>query len=255
MGLTVAFVFFSGFYFLTTGVRDTKRLEQTLNDRFDWAEKYTPASDGSIAAGRIEAFIRVRKALQPNCADYQVVMAGISGLDDLESEDGKVPGDAASTGLLGLKSVFRAGPEMIEFTRTRNMALLEEDMGLGEYLYIYLTTYGAQLAAESDSDFAKMEEAYISERTRKEYAQILTNQLAALEKSGLQSSLANLDTDLQAEIQALNDGSHTSPWPQGPVGRSRESLAPFQQQLDGLYCSGIARTELLQKNHGLQFDG
>jgi hypothetical protein len=32
-------------------------------------------------------------------------------------------------------------------------------------------------------------------------------------------------------------------------------LAPYQQQLDELYCSGLVKLELLQKNRGLQFEG
>ena len=64
--LTIAFVIVSGFYFLTAGIRDAKQLEQTLIDRFGWAEDYTPPLDGSIDPQRIEAFIRVREAADCN---------------------------------------------------------------------------------------------------------------------------------------------------------------------------------------------
>jgi hypothetical protein len=34
-----------------------------------------------------------------------------------------------------------------------------------------------------------------------------------------------------------------------------ETLAPYQERLEKLYCSGIVKTELLQKNRGLNFKG
>jgi len=128
-------------------------------------------------------------------------------------------------------------------------------MGIGEYLYIYLTAYGEQLDRESESDFSNMEEAYVSERARKEYAQILANQLLALENGELQSNYPELVATLRAEIEDLNDGSHISPWPKGPVGTTRASLTPYLQRLENLYCSGIVKIELLQKNRGFRLEG
>ena len=255
MALTLSFVALSGFYFLTTGIRDAKRMEQTLIDRFDWADKYTPSVDGSIAAQRIEAFIRIREAVQTVCADYQAILISINDLDRLEADQENSASEVASTGMQSFKSIFSAGPKMLEFSETRNQALLDENMGLGEYLYIYLTTYGKQLADESDSAFSGMEEAFVSDRARKEFVQILTNQLLAIQASEPQSANPALITDLQAEIEALKDGSHSSPWPNGAIGKTREALAPYQQHLSDLYCSGIVKIELLQKNRGFQLEG
>lgn len=251
VALIIVFVISSGVYFLTTGIRDAKRIEQTLVDRFDWAEHYTPAIDGSIEPQRIKAFIRVREAVQSDCAEYQAILISISRLDELDADQEASASDAVSTGFESFKSIFSAGPRMVSFSTTRNQALLNEDMGLGEYLYIYLTTYGEQLAKESTSNFSGMEEAYISDRAREEYTQILRNQLLALQSSDLITSVPNLEE----EIEALQNGSHASPWPNGPVGKARESLAPYQQQLGELYCSGVVRIELLQKNRGLNFEG
>ena len=255
IALVISFVIASGFYFLTTGIRDAKHIEQTLIDRFGRAEEFIPAPDGSIDPRRIEAFIRVREAVQADCADYQAVMVSINRLDELESNQEDSASEAASTGLQGLKSAFSAGPKMVKFSTTRNQALLGEEMGLGEYLYIYLTAYGEQLDRESASEFSNTEEAYVSKRARKEYTQILSNQLLALENGGLQSSYPGLAATLRAEIEALNNGSHISPWPKGPADAARASLTPYLQHLSNLYCSGIVKIELLQKNRGFQLEG
>jgi len=67
--------------------------------------------------------------------------------------------------------------------------------------------------------------------------------------------LQALITDLQDEINALDDGSHTSPWPNGPPASAARSLAPYRDRISALYCAGIGRIEILQKNKGLSFEG
>jgi flagellar basal body-associated protein FliL len=87
--LTVAVVVFfvaAGVYFLLESTRESKRLEQSLIDRFGFAEQYTPAANGSVPRQRSEAFLRVRQAVQTSCVDYQEVLNGIIGLADLETD-------------------------------------------------------------------------------------------------------------------------------------------------------------------------
>jgi hypothetical protein len=247
------FIIVSGIYFLTAGIREAKRLEQNLIDQFGRADLYTPSIDGVIPAQRLEAFIGVREAVQPNCLAFQSILRSIIDLENLDSKPKLSAGDSTSIGMDGFKSMFSAGPELLEFSETRNSALLIENMGLGEYMHIYLTAYGVQLAGESESLYSATEEAYISPRTRREYAGILANQLAALEAAGTQPAHPELEMQLRSEIEALNSGAHLSPWPKGPVDATRESFAPYQQRISDLYCAGIASIELLQKNRGLQF--
>ena len=132
---TVIFFVAAGIYFVIVPVQESKRHEQTLIERFGWADKYTPSIDGSIPPQRVEAFIRIREAVQSHCADYQSILDDIIGLE------------------------------------------------------------------------------------------------------------------------ALKDGSHPSPWPNGAGSMTRESLAPYHERLVELYCAGIVKIELLQKNRGLNFKG
>ncbi len=229
--------------------------EQTLIDRYDWANNYTPSLDGAIPRQRVEKFIRVRQAVQTQCRDYQAVLTSIANLDKIESNQDTTASEAASTGMEGFKSAFSAGPKMIRFSNTRNQALVDEEMGIGEYMYIYLTAYGQQLTSESASPYSGMEEAYLSPRARKEFIQILNNQLVVIEASGEQATHTDLADRLRQEIEALETDSQSSPWPNGPIGAARDSLAPYQQELAELYCSGVVKIELLQKNRGFRFEG
>jgi hypothetical protein len=203
----------------------------------------------------VEGFIRVRQAVQPNCVAFQRILDGIIGLEAIETDAGLSGEEKASRGIGGFRSIIKVGPKMLEFMDARNSSLLTEEMGLGEYMYIYLAAYGGQLALEPESPYAGMEESSISSRTREEYVQILRNQLKAIETAGAEVTSSELSADLLEEIEALEDGSHLSPWPSGPAGMTPESLGPYREQLSELYCVGIVAIELLQKNRGFGFKG
>ena len=252
---TVLFFIVSGVYFLLDSTRETKRLEQNLIDRFGWANDYTPAVDGSVPAERVEGFIRVREALQPACVDYQKAFDAIIALDKVDGSEELSSREKTSVSIKGIKSMFSTPGNFLAFMNTRNIRLMEEEMGIGEYLYLYLSAYGEQLANDSDSRYANIEEASLSPRARNEFIEILENQLAALEASDVRASLMNVAAGLRREISALKDGTHVSPWPAGAMGLTRESFAPYREQITSLYCSGIVRVELQQKNRGLNFGG
>lgn len=252
---TVVFFLVAGIYYVVAQTRESKRLEQTLIDRYDWANNYTPPVDGSISPRRLEKFIRVRKAVQPNCADYQGILNDLISLESIEANEELSPVSKFSKGIGGAINIFSASPKFLEFLEVRNRSLLAEEMGLGEYIYLYLAAYGVQLANESDSVYSDMDDAYISPRARDEFVQILGNQLAALEVAGSKVSNRSLAAELKGEIAALKSGEHASPWPNGPTDPTRDSLTPYREQLESLYCSGIVNIELQQKNRGLNFNG
>jgi hypothetical protein len=254
---TIVFFLGAGIWFFILPIQQSKQLEHSVADRFGWATQYIPPANGIIQPDRLERFIRVREAVQANCRIFQTIMDNVIRLETLESDPDLPASQKASEGFDSLKSMFSAAPNFLEFMDARNSALLTEEMGLGEYIYIYLAAYGELLALESQGRYVDQEEAYLSPRARKEFVQILGNQLTALQSVDQDqdaSSLA-LAADLQAEMTALADGSHSSPWPDGPPGRIGESIAPYRDRLSALYCEGIVRVEILQKNKGFSFEG
>jgi len=252
--ITIAVVIFllsSGVYFLISSTSETKRLEQDVNDRFGMAEQFVPEADGAVPADRLERFVRVRRAVHPACMELQQVMDGILGMASIE-DDPDLPGDeAARRGITGMKSAIKAGSSMVRLMDARNSSLLEQGMGLGEYIYLYLAAYSDQLADVASSPYAELEESRVSNRTRTEFIRILTNQLDAL-GSGAE---AEIRVALEEEIQSLKESKVSTPWPNGPLPKTRESLSPYRDELNGLYCDGVVAIELLQKNRGFSFGG
>lgn len=252
---TVVFFIGAGIYFLFITVGESKRLEQTLIDRHGWANHYIPPLDGIVPPDRLERFIRVREAVQPNCIILQRILFDILSLEAIDENEDLSAGEKVSESLGTFRSMFSFAPNFLEFMDARNLALLADEMGIGEYIYIYLAAYGEQLGDDLDSEYTDREETRISPRARKEFAQMLINQTVAIEAAGQAQSLAKLHTELLTEAEGLNSGSHSSPWPNGPPENTQQALAPYRNQLTDLYCSGIVKTELMQKNRGLNFKG
>jgi hypothetical protein len=252
---TIVFFLGVGIWFFMIPIQRSKQLEHDLIDRFGWAPRYTPPTEGVIQPDRLERFIRVREAVQANCRTFQNIMDNVIRLETLESDPNLSASQKTSEGIDSLKSMFSAAPTFLEFMDARNIALLTEEMGLGEYIYVYLAAYGEQLALESQGRYADQEEAFLSPRARKEFVQILGNQLASLQAADQDASSLTLVADLQAEMAALEDGSHASPWPDGPPQKTGESLAPYRDRISALYCEGIVQVEILQKNKGFNFEG
>lgn len=250
---TIVFLLGAGIWSFIVPIQQSKKLEQNLIDEFDWATRYTPPANGIIRPDRLDRFIRVREAVQANCKTFQNIMDNVIKLETLESDPNLSASQKTSEGIDSIKSMFSAAPTFLEFMDARNIALLTEEMGLGEYIYIYLAAYGEQLAQEANGRYADQEEAYLTPRARKEYIQILGNQLTALQAADHDAPSLALATELQAEITALKDGSHSSPWPDGPPVKTGESLKPYIDRLSAFYCEGIVRVEILQKNKGFDF--
>jgi hypothetical protein len=252
---TVVFFVGVGIYLYSITIGESKQIEQTLIERHGWANKYIPPADGVLLPSRLERFIRVREAVQTNCVVFQQILDDVIALEALEADKDMPAGEKASKSLDSFKSMFSIAPGFLEFMDARNQALLAEEMGLGEYIYIYLAAYGEQLADDTNSVYADMEEAHISPRSRKEFAQILLNQANALEATDTGTETAALIGEIRREAEALGSRAQASPWPNGPPERTQESLLPFRKQLNDLYCTGIVKTELMQKNRGLSLEG
>lgn len=247
--LVVVFFLFAGAYFVLTAGSDSKRLEQALIDQYGWTGDYVPAADGFIPPDRLQRFVRIRRAVQPNCASYQEILDGIVGLAAIEDDPEITGGESASRGMKAFKSMVTVGPEMLSFMDARNSNLLKEEMSIGEYMHLYLVTYGQKLPTAANSPYSEMEEAWLSERIMEDYAQILRNQVSALDP-GTSSAIA--DT-LRREIAELEEDPRAMPWSEGPLPRTRESIAPYQDQLSDLYCDGLVSIELLQKRRKFTF--
>jgi hypothetical protein len=170
---------------------------------------------------------------------------------------GETPGGGA---LAKVRAGMGLVPRLIGFYTDRAGALLECEMGTGEYLYLYVLTYYAwlekspadgppfQLVGDDEqgrgwkSEFGDADEAEVRERRLERVLPrlnrlalpMLRNQLAALDASD-----SPIDTDwreaLAAEIRAVEADPDRLPWQDGLPAVAATSLAPYRDRLAASY--------------------
>lgn len=213
---------------VTRMMRDIDRAVATrieVEGRFDAPENYTPAADGEVAPERLERFLQVRRALSPLCARFDDVTGRIEELDGREEP----PAMGEILGVLGGALGF---PRlMADYIGVRNQALLDAEMGLGEYTYLYVLAYASGPAADERDE--RRRERALSGRTREAILGMLERQSdsPSPERAGSEW----LDS-LQAEIRALRADDQRRPWAEGLPEPIASSLQPAREELEQLSC-------------------
>jgi hypothetical protein len=243
------------------GVQKIKDRAERLDEGFDALyeqygrpAEYAPPADGVVPAGRMEAFLAVRAAMAPSRDELAAVLTEL---------------DADTKGVGGVFKKIGAGvsvlPSMFDFIDERNLALSEEQMGVGEYLYIYSLAYYSWLGKDpadgpsftvSDHDDADDDRVSfrwggdagpgsddpreVRERRGREIRrylngiqhQMLANQLDAAQGRGLDEDwLARLE----AERAALDGSADRLMWEDGLPEAVAAAFAPFRDRLEAAY--------------------
>ncbi len=155
--LLIVIVVGVGYFFIRDTVKDFKETEASMDmmeDRYGDIRDFSPDPQGRIAPDRMEAFLSVRDSTAWLRDEMERSLQTIS--DDIH----EVTDDNQS--FWRVLGIIRRGvgaiPQVAEYYTTRNYALLDKDMALGEYYYIYTIAYYAWLKKmpEDGPDFRLM---------------------------------------------------------------------------------------------------
>lgn len=242
-GLVVLFVLFivGMSVSMRTAFNDAHADREILVQQFGDVEVFTPAADGSVAPERVEAFLAVREALMEIHAEIEDVdheMADFETIANGEEPPLKETLPAVfrlTRSMMGLPFVFG------EIERTRNRALVDAGMGLGEYSYIYVVAYHDQEL--SDHDEANLFTASAANsRVRAELREMIGRQLEAARAEGADEGLV---ASLAAEWGALEADDRRIPWQDGLPERIAASFAAHREAIDATYSAAAAEFALL----------
>jgi hypothetical protein len=220
---------------------------ESLEQRFGAEEDFTPSPNGAITSDRIEKFLQVRETLADVSGQIAAASAQMERMEEFDGEEDVSRSTILTEAFKTTKAALGLGPLMGKFFHTRNAALLEVEMGLGEYTYIYVVAYHEQLLDYEGEDELFGDRA-VNRRIQQLLVQILENQLATLEAIG-----AGEDgiTSLQYQISAMEEDSDALPWQDGLPDHIAGSVAPFRKQLDDLFFPAAATLDLMKnKSHG-----
>jgi len=145
-------------------------------------------------------------------------------------------------------------PQIGEFMKSRNQALLDAGMGMGEYYYIYVISFYSWFGykPEDGPDFEIVgpdneqrswdQEEVLEERRdttlrrlHRMLLPMLHNQLEKLSASDSPDISDEWREDLEAEIEAMEADRYRLPWQDGLPDVIESSLQPFRSQLEQSY--------------------
>jgi hypothetical protein len=230
-----------------------EELMETLTERYGPIKDFCPDPDGTIPSGRIEAFLSVREAFAPYREKLELSMQQLQDKVGQSEVEVKKPKNVFKMMKLG----FGLIPQMAEFLKYRNQALLDAEMGMGEYYYIYAIAYFSWLGKkpedgpdfevmgpeDSESRWGNMDAEEIREERRdsslrrlhRTLLPMLENQREKLEALENSETLAEWKDLLDAEIRAMEEDRFRLPWEDGLPDRIESSLEPYRSRLEHSY--------------------
>jgi len=237
---------------LVEGFKDSEAMLETLTERFGSITEYCPEPDGRIPADRIEAFLAAREAIAPVRDEIE------RSISLLEDEGEAIDVESTGNVFQKLKLVFGLIPQLADYFKARNQALLDEGMGMGEYYYIYSIVYFAWLdkslvdgpafpMAGEEGDFEYSYEGREDEEAQEMRRDISLRRLHRMLLPMIRNQHAKLDLaagpevsrdwkeTLSAELDAMESDRYRLVWQDGLPEIIASSLAPFRDRLDSSY--------------------
>jgi len=204
-------------------------------------EAYIPGPQG-ITSDRLEAFLAVRRAVMPMCEEFRKIADSFAAMDELD-KGGQEPSKGEMFKAVGnlTGDIFGMVGNMGRFTQLRNQALLDQGMGLGEYIWIYVLVYNSWKGHRPNQDIDGQSERGFSTSERKVILRLVRNHAEALAEAGL------TDQALLWEKEAgLMERTETGvPFKDGGLPQEMiRGFLPYEKKLDNLYCEATSSFEL-----------
>jgi hypothetical protein len=236
------------------GFEETEAIMDTLTERFGRMSDFCPDPDGSVRAEQLEIFLAVRDSTAQARESLERAMSILSDMDSRD-QSGE---ESFPHVLTKIKTGIELVPLMAEFIRSRTQALLDEEMGMGEYYYLYVIVYYSWLG-KSPADgppFELMDEddeedRIVWRRRRHQHSEermelilrqlnrqilpMLYNQYEKLTEGGVARAEEQWRITLETEIEAMESDSFRLPWQDGLPEGLEASLKPYRMRLEESY--------------------
>jgi len=214
-----------------------------LEEHFGDQKSYRPASDGVPTEDRLRAFIRVRDSLGPACDKISDIAEQMHKMEQFDGRDDISKVEIMSQAMRTTQAAIMMAPALADFFEARNTALLEAEMGLGEYTYIYVLAYHDQLG-DNFTDDGIFDGQSINTRIHHALLDMLKAQRDTFTGS---AEAPQFLTALDEEIAAMSGDNSRIPWQDGLPTRIADALEPYRVELNQLFCEDATAIEL-QRN-------
>lgn len=248
--LNIIMVIGAGFLF-TQPMNKAASSQKELTAAYGEPNDFVPAVDG-LTAERIESFLAVRTRLMPSCAKFEDIVGGFEAMDELD-KGGDEPSAKEIFQGLGkvMGSVKGLVMEMGEVLEIRNDALMVEDMGLGEYTWIYVLSYNSWLGYAPNTGIDNADGGDFSSRERGLVEDLMNAHADALAEIG-RSAEAEL---WRKELEKLDYSDSGIPFENGSLPLEiTGALEGYRSRLEESYCAPMSEFDLgVIKKKGMSF--
>jgi hypothetical protein len=233
--------------------QEQEELMEILTERYGQIRDFCPDPDGTISPARIEAFLSVREAFSQSREHLETSMRELQERVGQSEVEVKKPKNVFQM----LKLGFGLIPQIAEFLKDRNQALLDAEMGMGEYYYIYAIAYFSWLGKlpedgpdfeimgpdEEGSSWGELDREEILEERRdsmlrrlhRSLLPMIQNQLEKLVATDISDEKIEWQQALETEIQTMEEDRYRLPWQGGLPDVIKSSLEPFRGRLEQSY--------------------
>jgi hypothetical protein len=237
-----------------TGFERADALLEDVAEQLGPIEGFRADPRGAIGSERVEAFLTARESIAPARAEMARTLALLGGDDTDDPPVGApVRKFVAGVGLLG---------DVADFLHQRNQALLDAEIGLGEYYYIYTLAYYSWLGKspddgpsfrlvgdrgyvlesletldEPDSQVRAYRMQMARESLNRLQLPVLREQLSAVSGDETDGDLESWRDALAAEIEAMQADARRLPWQDGLPPVIESSLVPYRDRLEASYSA------------------
>jgi len=264
--LLLAFAGVGGYFFvknIVEGFEETEAIADDLTERYGGIKDFCPDPGGAIGPERVEAFLSVRNSMEPAKEKLESSIIILSD-EERESQFKEEPSPGVLT---KIKTGFGIIPLIAEFYTSRNQALLDAEMGLGEYYFIYVVSYYSWLGKSPgdgleynlvDEDDEKrgvywrrrrnedLEDRQddVLKQLHRQILPMLKNQLAKLTRIDVSPIRDPWRETLAAEIEAMEADRLRLLWQDGLPDVLEASLKPFRARLEVTYSKVLNALEM-----------
>ncbi len=248
---------------LVEGFKDSEAMLEVLTEKYGRITEYSPQPDGRIPGERIEAFLGAREAM---ASVRDEIERSIRILED-EDEGEEIDVEASGNVFQKLKMVFGLIPQLADYFKSRNQALLDTGMGMGEYYYIYSLVYFAWLDKslsdgpsfpitgeegdfeyryedEGDEEAQEMRQDISLRRLHRMVLPMLRNQYLKLKEEADPDISKEWEEALAAELEAMESDRYRLAWQDGLPEVIVSSLRPFRERLEKSYSRLLNTIEI-----------
>jgi hypothetical protein len=256
-----------GYFFvknIADGFEETEAIAETLKERYGEVKEFTPDPEGAIRQERLEAFLSVRNSMEPVKVEFE---NSINILSDEERES-QLKEEPSAGVLTKIKTGFGIIPLIAEFYTRRNQGLLDAEMGLGEYYFIYVVSYyswlgkspgdGLEYNLRDDDEHdrgvywrgSRSEDLEnrlddVLRQLNRQILPMLQNQFAKLTGIDVSPIRGPWRKALTAEIEAMEADRFRLPWQDGLPDVLEASLRPYRGRLETSYSKVLNSLEMV----------